>query len=82
MAHETLVFIFGFILFLTPFLGIPAQWKIYVYLVIAILLMIIGYRLRYERFLRSIEDETGERHGETYVEATPALFTKDTQSSV
>lgn len=81
MAQETLVFLSGILLFITPFLGIPAQWKLYIYVGLGALLLVIGYRLRYERFLRSLEDENGELRGETFVEATPALFSKDKDRS-
>lgn len=80
MTQETLVFILGLILLLTPFLGIPADWKIYVYVVAGVLLLLIGYRLRYARFLRSIENGQGERQTDSYVEATGEMFTNNGQS--
>ena len=81
MTQETLVFFSGILLFITPFLGIPEQWKLYVYIGLGSILSVVGYRLRYERFLRSLEDEYGERRGETFVEATPGLFSKDNNRS-
>lgn len=74
MTQESLVFFIGFCLFLVPFLGVPADWKTIAYVVCAVLLMIIGYRLRYARYLRSIEDEHGERRTDSFVEATQSLF--------
>lgn len=80
MTQETLVFILGLILFLTPFLGIPADWKFYIYIFAAGSLLLIGYRLRYARFLRSIENDQGERQTDSYVEATGEMFTNNNQS--
>jgi membrane protein implicated in regulation of membrane protease activity len=70
MTKETLVFFSGLLLFITPFLGIPADWKLYVYIVLAVILLIIGYRLRYNRFLRTIEDGHGQRRTDSYVETS------------
>ncbi len=81
MAQETLVFILGLLLFITPFLGIPEQWKLYVYIGIATLLLIIGYRLRYARFIRTLEAETGERQTDSYAESAPAVDTTTRSNS-
>ena len=81
MAQETLIFILGVLLFVTPFLGIPADWKVYIYLSIAGLLMIIGYRLRYARFLRSIETGAGERRTDTFTESDPDTVTSNNTPS-
>ncbi len=81
MAQETLIFIFGVLLFITPFLGIPSDWKVYIYITIAILLMVIGYRLRYARFLRSIETGDGERRTDTFAESDPDTFTNNNATS-
>jgi|AntRauTorckE6833_2_1112554.scaffolds.fasta_scaffold23636_3 membrane protein implicated in regulation of membrane protease activity len=80
MTQETLVFILGLILFLTPFLGIPTDWKVYVYVITAVLLLLVGYRLRYARFLRSLENGQGERKLDSYVETTGESFTSQEQS--
>lgn len=74
MAQESIIFLLGIVLFLTPYLGIPSDWKTYVYVAVAILMIVIGYHLRYQRFLRSIKEENGERSLDSYVEATPDLF--------
>lgn len=74
MAQETIVFLLGIVLFITPFLGVPTDWKVYVYVGVAVILLIVGYRLRYDRFLRSLENEDGERATDSFVEATPELF--------
>lgn len=75
MAQETLVFILGVVLLIIPFLGIPAAWKVYGYVSIAVLLMVIGYRLRYARFLRSIETDSGERRTDSFTESDPRSIT-------
>lgn len=74
MAQESIIFLLGIVLFLTPYLGIPSDWKIYIYVAVAVLMIVIGYHLRYQRFLRSIKEENGERSMDSYMEATPDLF--------
>lgn len=81
MTQETLIFILGVALLIAPFLGIPADLKVYIYVSIAVLLMIIGYRLRYARFLRSIETTDGERQTDSFVESDPALSTQNKPSA-
>ena len=77
-----IVFIIGVLICVTPFLGIPSDWKQTTFVVSGVLLMLFGYRLRYERFLRSIRDsETGEYKTDSFVEATPHLFNEDTKNS-
>ena len=55
MSKETLVFVFGIILLVIPFLGIPEEWRQYLVAVIGALLVFIGYALRRIVFLRRIE---------------------------
>ena len=81
MTQETLIFILGVALLIAPFLGIPADLKVYIYVSIAVLLMIIGYRLRYARFLRSIETADGERQTDSFVESDPTLSTQNKPSA-
>lgn len=71
MAQETLVFLSGILLFVTPFLGIPADWKTYIYVGIAVLLLLIGYRLRYARFVRTLEAHTDEHESSVFSEDGP-----------
>ena len=68
MSRESFVFLLGFVVFLTPFLGIPREWKEWVFLVCGVLSMFIGYKLRRAAFLRSITHESGEQRGEAFVE--------------
>lgn len=68
MSRESLVFLLGFVVFLTPFLGILWETKKIVFIVCGVLLMILGYLLRRAAFLRSIETESGERASDAFVE--------------
>jgi len=82
MSRESLVFIFGFLVFLVPFLGIPRDSKELFYAIAGILLMLIGFALRRAAFLRSIEQEGGERASTAFSESSrvrtePALGDKD-----
>ncbi len=68
MSRESAVFLFGFIVFITPFLGIPREWKEWVCIILGALLMFLGYKLRRAAFLRSILHESGEHRADAFVE--------------
>lgn len=68
MKRESLVFFLGLMLVLLPFFGIPGMWKHIAYVVLGLLLVLVGYQLRRKAYLRSIEDDTGERKTDAYVE--------------
>jgi len=68
MSRESFVFILGLVVFFTSFLGIPTEWKEWIFIGSGALLMIVGYILRRAAFLRSIEHESGERRGDAFVE--------------
>lgn len=68
MSRESLVFILGFLVFFTPFLGIPYAWKEWVFIGGGVILMFLGYKLRRSAFLRSIMNESGEHRSEVFVE--------------
>jgi VIT1/CCC1 family predicted Fe2+/Mn2+ transporter len=68
MSRESFIFLFGFIVFLTPFLGIPSEWKRIIFIVSGALLMLVGYSLRRASFIRSLEVASGERRGDAFVE--------------
>lgn len=70
MSKETSVFVLGIIVFFSTFLGIPTEYKEWIFIVSGGLLIAIGYRLRRQAFLRSIENESGERRDEMFVENT------------
>lgn len=78
MSKESFVFVIGVLVFFIPFLGIPRDYKEYVLIVCGILLMGLGYRLRRVAFLRSLEHESGERRGDTFVES--GVVSKETVS--
>ena len=73
MTQEMIVIFSGIVLFLTPFLGIPLQWKFYLVSGLGFLLILIGYRLRYRRAVRELRDQE-EQPADSFVEATPPLF--------
>lgn len=70
MKRESLVFFFGVLVIVMPFLGIPNAWKRIGLVGIGAFLIIIGYQLRRLSFLRSIEHTDGERKAEAFVENT------------
>jgi len=74
MSKETLVFIFGILLTIVPFLGVPEAWRQYTILGIGIILVIIGYILRRGVYLNRIDRGNGERGENTFVETTEVLF--------
>ena len=69
MTKETIVFCIGALVFLSPYLGIPGSYKKWFLVIAGILLMAIGYRLRRNVFLRSLEGERGERKSDAFVES-------------
>lgn len=74
MKKETLVFLFGILLTLIPFLGVPLLWRQYAIAVIGALLILIGYALRRNVFLQNIDRGNGERGTDSFVETTEKLF--------
>lgn len=82
MTRESLVFLLGLLILLVPQFGVPSDWKDYFLLGVGILLMVIGYSLRRSAYLRSIENEEGERTTESYVESVPETDTNYYQDRV
>ena len=74
MTKETLVFIFGILLTVIPFLGVPEMWRQYSVLGIGVILILIGYVLRRRVYLNQIDKGNGERGVDSYVETTEKLF--------
>lgn len=72
MTRETLVFIIGFVVLMSPFIGVPREQKEWGIIVCGALLMVLGYGLRRKAFLHSIEHESGERRGDAFVESVRA----------
>ena len=69
MSKETWVFALGTVVFFVSFLGLPREYKEWILIISGILLMGIGYRLRRNAFLRSIDNGNGERKGDAFVES-------------
>lgn len=74
MSKPTLVFLFGILLTVAPFLGVPEWWRQYLIAGIGVLLIFIGYALRRERFLVDLERGDGERGTDSFIETTERLF--------
>lgn len=70
MSRESFVIILGIFIVMMPSLGIPNEWKTYGLIGAGILFILVGYQLRYARYLRSIDRGNGERGGESFVEST------------
>ncbi len=68
MSKETLVFVIGFFVLISPFLGIPRTYREWLLVILGGILMIVGYQLRRFAFLRSIEGVSGERRTNVFVE--------------
>lgn len=68
MSKETAIFLLGMVVFFNSFLGIPTEYKEWILIIVGLLIIVIGYRLRREAFLQSIESESGERADEMFVE--------------
>lgn len=71
MSREVLVILIGFLVFFTPFLGVPQSWKDGLLIAAGVFLMLIGFLLRRAAFLRSIDRGNGERQGELFLESDP-----------
>lgn len=69
MSKETLVFVLGILVFFTSFLGLPTEYKEWILIATGIILMIVGYRLRRNAFLKSLEQAGGERRADAFVES-------------
>ncbi len=69
MSKESFVFLLGAVVFFVPFIGVPRDFKEGLLMACGVLLMAVGYRLRRIAFLRSLEHESGERRGDTFVES-------------
>lgn len=86
MSKETFVFVIGGLVFFTSFLGLPSEYKEWILVACGVLLMAVGYRLRRNAFLQSLEHESGERRSDAFAEShviteTPATY-KDSERSI
>jgi hypothetical protein len=74
MSKETTVFVAGILLVIIPLLSIPETWRQYTIFGIGAVLMLIGYFLRRDLYLRRIDIGNGERGTDSFVETTEKLF--------
>lgn len=73
MSRESIVLVLGIVVFFTPWLGIPDDWKLYILAAAGVVLIIDGYLLRRAAYLRRIDIGNGERGTDSFVESgTPA----------
>lgn len=68
MSRESLIVVLGFLLIFVPFLGVTHLYKTYITVAIAVILVLVGYGLRRDRYLRRIERGDGERANDSFVE--------------
>ena len=68
MSRESIIFVVGVLVILLPHLGVPDNWKAYIFTGLGVLLMILGYSLRRTAYLRSLEHKEGERRADSFVE--------------
>ena len=74
MSREAILILLGAIVFFTPFLGVPNDWKKYILAGVGFLVAVVGYQLRRAAYLRSIEKGNGERHADMFVESAAPDF--------
>lgn len=82
MSKESIVFFLGIVVFIVPHIGIPDNWKVYVYALSGGILILVGYRLRQRAYIRSIEKENGERDTDSFVENNGSRANTDSEVSV
>jgi hypothetical protein len=61
-----------------PFLGVPQAWRTYAVVALGVCLTLIGYALRRRVYLKEIEQASGERSTNSFVETTETLFKDST----
>lgn len=79
MSRESIVFLLGLLVIITPHLGLPASFKLYLLTVSGVLIMFLAYSLRRLAYLRSLEHAPGERQADSFAEHTVAT---DSASSI
>jgi hypothetical protein len=73
MSKETMVSILGVLVFFSPFMGFPREYKEWFLIGAGILLSIIGYRLRRIAFLRSLDDGSGGKRTDVFTESSSTI---------
>lgn len=74
MTKGTLIFLFGIILVVLPYLGIPTSYKMIISITLGVFLILLGYALRRGEYLATLDDENDMRTSDTFVETTEQLF--------
>jgi hypothetical protein len=69
MSKESIVFLLGLTVLLSPFLGIPNAWKDQLLIGAGVCIMLLGYVLRRAAFVRSLDTGNGERKNGSFVES-------------
>lgn len=77
MSRESLVILFGLLIFLTPLLGIPPAWKEYLMLGVGALLIIIGFSLRRSAYYHKINKGNGEIGTDSFLQSQPDLLDEE-----
>lgn len=73
MSRESLIITLGLFVLIVPFLGFPQRWENIALALFGALIMFVGFLLRRAAFLRSIEDDRGERKEETFAEPSAPM---------
>ncbi len=71
VSRESLVLLLGFVVFFTPVLGIPTDWKQHILTVSGVLLIVVGFLLRRSAYFRKIDRGNGERGNDSFEESDP-----------
>lgn len=74
MSRESLVFLFGVIVFFLPVIGVPQLWKTYFLWGAGIALVLLGLSLRRSAYLRRVRQADGELRSDSFVESQPSLL--------
>lgn len=82
MSRESLVFLFGLIIFITPLLGVPPEWKEYLMLAVGSLLVVIGFSLRRSAYHHKIDRGNGEIGTDSFVESVVDYEIPSSQASL
>ncbi len=80
MSRESLVILFGLLVFLTPLMGIPPAWKDYLLLGVGTLLIIVGFSLRRSAYYHKINKGNGEIGTDSFLESQPSLLDQETKT--
>lgn len=70
MSRESLIILLGIIVLFTPHLGIPSDWKMYLFSGSGLLLIIFGYGLRRMAFRRRLERSGLEFGTDSFMESS------------